>query len=81
MKNIVILGGGVGGLATATKLRRLLPRENRVTVIDRQENNSTTGLVWFGTRKPEALYRSLSSRRRDVIHDEAVNIDFKGSGL
>jgi len=83
MKNIVILGGGVGGLATATKLRRLLSRENRVTVIDRQEKQYYyPGLVWLisGTRKPEALYRSLSilpEKGIEFIHDEAVNIDFK----
>ena len=48
VKNIVILGGGVGGLATATKLRRLLPRENRVTVIDRQEKQYYyPDLVWL----------------------------------
>ncbi|HHU82972.1 MAG TPA: FAD-dependent oxidoreductase [Firmicutes bacterium] len=83
MKNIVILGGGVGGLATAARLRRLLPRENRVTVIDRQEKQYYyPGLVWLiaGAKKPEALYRSLSilpGKGIEFIHDEAVNIDFK----
>ncbi|NLY88409.1 MAG: FAD-dependent oxidoreductase [Firmicutes bacterium] len=83
MENIVILGGGVGGLATATRLRRLLPRENRVTVIDRREKQYYyPGLVWMisGTRKPETLYRSLSilpEKGIEFIHDEAVNIDFK----
>ena len=83
MKNIVILGGGVGGLATATKLRRLLPRENRVTVIDRQEKQYYyPDLVWLiaGARKPEAIYRSLSvlpEKGIEFIHDEAISINFK----
>ena len=59
-----------------------------MTVIDRQEKQYYyPGLVWLisGTRKPEALYRSLSilpEKGIEFIHDEAVNIDLKrGSGL
>src|SRR5690554_3428867 len=82
MKNIVILGGGVGGLTTAARLRRLLPRKNRVIVIDRREKQYYyPGLPWLvsGTRKPEALYRNLSALPKkgiEFIRDEAVNIDF-----
>jgi sulfide:quinone oxidoreductase len=34
-KTIVILGAGVGGLVAANRLRRLLPREHRVVLVDR----------------------------------------------
>ena len=34
-KTIVILGGGVGGLVAANRLRRLLNREHRVVLVDR----------------------------------------------
>lgn len=54
-----------------------------MTVIDRLEKQYYyPGLVWLisGTRKPEALYRSLSvlpEKGINFIHDEAVNIDFR----
>src|SRR5688500_1916852 len=32
----LILGGGFGGLAAANELRRLLPREHRIIVIDKK---------------------------------------------
>ena len=34
-KNIVILGGGTGGLVAASTLRKKLGSEHKVTVIDR----------------------------------------------
>ncbi len=34
-KTILILGGGVGGLVTANELRRRLPRNHRILMIDR----------------------------------------------
>lgn len=37
MAKIVILGGGFGGLAAATELRRLLPEEHEITLVDRRD--------------------------------------------
>ena len=37
-KTIVILGGGFGGLAAAQRLRRALPAEHRIVVVERQNN-------------------------------------------
>lgn len=34
-KTILVLGGGIGGVVAATVLRRLLPREHRVILIER----------------------------------------------
>ena len=39
-RHIVILGGGFGGLAAATRLRSLLPREHRITLVERQSTFS-----------------------------------------
>ncbi len=39
-KTIVILGGGFGGLSTAQQLRRVLPPEHRVVVVERQDTFS-----------------------------------------
>ncbi len=35
-KTIAVLGGGMGGLAVANQMRRLLPSEHRVVVVERQ---------------------------------------------
>lgn len=35
-KTVAVLGGGVGGLVAANRLRKLLPREHRVVLIDRR---------------------------------------------
>jgi len=35
-KTILILGGGVGGLVTANKLRRQLPSAHKIIIIDRE---------------------------------------------
>ncbi len=37
-KNIVILGGGIGGLTTARQLRMALPEEHRVVVVEKQSS-------------------------------------------
>src|SRR5690554_491996 len=85
IENIVILGGGVGGLTIGTRLRRLLPREKKVIVIDRLEKQYYyPGLPWLisGARKPEDLYRSLSilpKKGIQFVHDEAINISFENN--
>lgn len=35
-KTILVLGGGIGGVVAATHLRRLLPHEHRVILIERE---------------------------------------------
>ena len=37
-KNVLILGGGSGGLATAGRLKELLGDKIRITVLDKQKN-------------------------------------------
>ena len=62
-KSILILGGGVGGLVTANELRRQLPDEHRIIMIDREARHlHNPSLLWLmlGWRKPEQIQADLS---------------------
>ena len=66
MAEIVIVGGGVGGVVAAKRLRSL-GGEHRVTVLDRARDHLfQPSLLWVadGTRHPERLSRSLSRLNR-----------------
>jgi sulfide:quinone oxidoreductase len=66
-KRILILGGGVGGQVVANELRRLLPKEHRVTVIERTVRHEfAPSFLWVmtGDRRPEQITRDL----RDLLH-------------
>ncbi|HEX3048665.1 MAG TPA: FAD-dependent oxidoreductase [Bacillota bacterium] len=77
---IVLLGGGIGGLATAHLLRKKLGAHDQVVVIDRQKSQYfNPSLLWLlsGERTPGALYRDLGCLPEHgigFIHDEAVEI-------
>ncbi len=61
-KKIVVLGGGIGGVVAANKLRHLL-KEDRIIVIDQSPVHSFTGsYVWIlnGKRTPAQVERNLS---------------------
>lgn len=70
MTEIVIIGGGVGGLVAAKRLRRSLGGAHRITVIDRaREHLFQPSLLWVadGTRRPERLSRPLTRLNRRGI--------------
>jgi sulfide:quinone oxidoreductase len=57
---VLILGGGVGGIATARALRRRLPRAHRIVLIDRAaEHLFAPSLLWLmvGARSTAAIRR------------------------
>ena len=61
-KDIVILGGGSGGIVCANELRKKLSKDHRVILIDKDEEHTFyPSLLWliFGLRKPEQIKRSL----------------------
>ena len=54
--NILILGGGFGGLEVATRLRSALDESFRITLVDRKDFFSmgfTKFDLMFGRRQPE----------------------------
>ena len=66
-KTVVILGGGVGGQVVANELRRLVPGNNRVIVIERNLRHAfAPSFLWVmtGDRRPEQVTRHL----RDLVH-------------
>jgi sulfide:quinone oxidoreductase len=67
MAEIVIVGGGVGGVVAAKRLHRSLGGGHRVTVLDRARDHLfQPSLLWVadGTRRPERLSRPLSRLNR-----------------
>jgi sulfide:quinone oxidoreductase len=80
-KTVLVLGAGVGGLVAARALRKRLPREHRVIVVDRaREHLFAPSLLWLmvGARRPEQIQRPLENLRRrgiDVRLGEIERID------
>jgi sulfide:quinone oxidoreductase len=80
-QTILVLGGGVGGLVTANTLRRLLPREHRVVLVEREANHVfTPSLLWLmtGRRRAEQIRRPLERLRRkgiEVVPGEIERIE------
>ena len=83
-KSIVILGGGVGGIATANALRERLGQEHRIVVVDKQaEYVFTPSLLWVmvGWRRPEQITKGLERLVRpgvEVVVAEGQEIDLDG---
>ncbi|MBI4266602.1 MAG: NAD(P)-binding protein [Acidobacteria bacterium] len=38
-RTVLVLGGGIGGVATARALRRRLPRPHRIVLVDREREH------------------------------------------
>src|SRR5574337_356351 len=81
--NIVILGGGFGGLAAANELRENLTQDTRITIIDRKD--------WFmmdlvklwiinGTREFESSKRPLENVTKkgiEFVNEEVTKINLE----
>lgn len=77
-KTVLVLGGGVGGLVAANRLRRWLPREDRVVLIDRESRHLfQPSLLWVmtGDREPARIQRPLGRLRRKGIEVEQGTIE------
>ena len=80
-QTILILGGGVGGVATAVLLRERLGDGHRIVLVEREESYLfAPSLLWLltGDREPEAITRPmdrLRGRGVEVVRGEVEHID------
>lgn len=80
-KTVVILGGGVGGVVAANRLRQHLRGPHRLVLIDREEQHLfQPSLLWLaiGERRAERIQRPLARLERkgiDVVHAEIERLD------
>ncbi len=76
---VLVLGGGVGGLVTASKLRKRLAREHRVVLVDREERHyfaPSFPWVMVGWREPHSTHRQLSTLSKKGI--EFIQAEVRG---
>ena len=62
---ILVLGGGVGGVVAANVLRKKLGKEHEITLVDsRSEHRFQASYPWLmmGWREPHQIVRKLNSR-------------------
>ena len=77
-KTIVILGGGVGGVATARALRKRLARAHRIILVDRERDHVfAPSLLWLmvGQRTADAITRPLARLARKGIDVRIGNVE------
>lgn len=80
-KTVAILGGGSGGVVAANTLRKLLPEQHRIILIDKEsEHLFAPSLLWLmiGDRSPTKISRPLKRLERkgiEVIQGEIQGID------
>ena len=79
--SVLILGGGIGGVAAANALRKLLPRRHRILLVDREVSFTlAASFLWVmtGARTPAQVSRPLDNLQRrgiEVIRGEVERID------
>jgi len=69
-KIVLILGGGVGGIVAAIRLRRLLPSEHRVILVEKEADHVfSPSFLWLmiGEREAREISRPLVALRKRGI--------------
>jgi len=80
-RTALILGAGIGGIVAANTLRKLLPPEDRVVVVERERNHVfAPSLLWHMTGDNDAAAFTrplsvLSARGIDLVTGEVTRID------
>lgn len=77
----LILGGGIGGLVAAHRLRKILPEKHRIVLVEREERHVfAPSLLWVmtGQRSAGAISRPLAPLARkgiEILHGNVEAID------
>jgi sulfide:quinone oxidoreductase len=80
-RTALVLGAGLGGMVAAHTLRRLLPRTDRVVLVEREERHVfPPSLLWLmvGKRSAEAISRPVAHAARagiDLVRGEVTGLD------
>jgi sulfide:quinone oxidoreductase len=78
-QTVLILGGGVGGVAAANRLRKHLDRRHRIVLINREEDFSfAASYLWVmnGSREPKQVTRPLKRIERRGIEVVIGTVEF-----
>jgi sulfide:quinone oxidoreductase len=80
-RSVVVLGGGIGGIVAARMLRKRVPKDVRVLLVDRDETYVfAPSLLWLmtGDREPEQISRGrerLARKGIELVTGEAEGLD------
>jgi sulfide:quinone oxidoreductase len=80
-RTALVLGAGLGGMVAAQTLRRLLPRSDRVVLVEREERHVfPPSLLWLmvGGRSAEAISRPVDHATRagiELVRGEVTAMD------
>ncbi len=81
MKQILILGGGIGGLVVANELRKKLDKEHKITLIDKNEKHIyAPSFLWVmeGKRNAEKIQKPLEILKNkgiDFVNEKILKIE------
>jgi len=82
-QTVLILGGGVGGVVAANRLRKLLPQDQRVVLVDREPSFVfAPSFLWLmtGDRTAKQISRPFARLQRkdiEIVRGEIERIDPK----
>jgi sulfide:quinone oxidoreductase len=80
-KTLLILGGGIGGIVAASRLRRALSREHRIVLVEQASTHLfQPSLLWLmlGLRAPQQIsrpYTALARRGIELVRGKVGRID------
>ncbi len=80
-KTVMVLGGGIGGVVAAERLRKLLGREHRVLMVEREADHLfQPSLLWLmlGWRTPDQIRRPIARLARrgiEIVRGSVERID------
>ena len=77
-QTVLILGGGIGGVATANRLRKKLDSRHRIVLVNREEDFAfAASFLWVmnGSRQPSQVIRPLKRLERRGIEVVIGNVE------